>query len=216
MADSNEMRALGIAAKFGGAFAKQGGTLDMMHWLADDPELMQEVRQVADRRLLVRGYEELIEAKKSVIYNPATCFRPGSHGTVTIAEVEGDSSFAPDEMRALPPMSLLPYVVRRTTQRNQVSNEAHRLGLDLHSTVDHLWAALLHSRGGRKASVLNIDGEINEFNLIHKMRSGPWYFPVQAIFLRGKGWVIRSLGLRPGDMFGDGSRFILDGNRNLL
>lgn len=211
---ASEMRALGIVAKFANAFAKRGGSLDMMNRIAEQPDLMQEVVNIADRQLLDRGAELVIKRQGSRTYNPAKCLTTGIHGCVVIAEIEQER-LGPDEERTMPDVRLVPYVLRQDATRLQAYNEMQRRGLVNQVTVDHLWGALIGASGGQESlTVLDVKGGVNEFHL-PLIEDRPFCYPLQALCTGERTWrILTPNQMSNAEVLPKGTRFILDGSAN--
>jgi len=211
---ASQMKAVGVTSKFAYAFEKNGGTVEMMGWLADDPELMKEVVQVADRRLLVASHGIHIRWQDTPTYVPRGWFTIGDHNGTRIVELEGD--FSPlaveNKVRILPDLDLSSFVLRKSATRSSVYGEINRQGLRQLLTIDHLVGALIDGKSGRHNGLLDMTGMVNEFYVPQEFRNGTYYFPIEAIFLQEKkGWKLRAPGeMTPNDSFRPGTRFIFD------
>jgi hypothetical protein len=213
----SEMRAVGIAAKFGYAFANAGGTLDMMSHIANDSERMAEIVKIADRWLLTRGEGTIHKFTRPFVYNPAECFTVGEHQGVKIIRVKGSMKcVAVSEERSVQNLSLLPYTLRKMAERSSIFAESHRHGVTMTTTIDHMWVALTHSAQAPERSVLAMDGSVNEFYLPFKTRSGPFYFPLHLTYCNAEGgWEMYAVeSMAQEDLFKKGTRFIFDGDKN--
>ncbi|MDB4991859.1 MAG: hypothetical protein JWL75_104 [Parcubacteria group bacterium] len=217
MADSSEMRALGIAAHFANVFAKEGGTLDMLNWVAHEPARMQQIVQIADTWLLVRGSSVRIKIAYCGTYNPREFFTIGEHNGVRIVRVIGNvEMFAPDETRPIQSISLVPYTARKSTNLSAVFNEVNRLKEAEVTSVDHVRAALVLSAQSRENPILAMDGNVNQFYVPHKVRIGVVHFPVRLTYiLDERGWELDvPMSMGTGDIVRQGTRIILDGDKS--
>jgi hypothetical protein len=186
MADS-EFRVSGILAKYAYAFEKAGGDPGMLKWVADRPERMAKIVEIADGQVL-KLLESLTIKRPTFEYVPSDWFQVGTREGVTISTIEGFDGCIPEGSRALGQFDIAAYESRKPVKHRDIHIERWEEGLPGACNIDHLWWLLFGPAGTwkRKFGLLE-NGDVNVLYMQHPFSA----FPVHV--WKAEGWEIRRM-----------------------